>query len=452
MMQLWVTGLQRWPRQVSVAGVLATSLLLWQSVAFANPVAWYRFNAPNYGADAAGENHGSVGAATTVAGAQFDNGPVHGSALRFLPTNGVVEFSVPHSSELDITAADMTGMAWIRPMGSHTSDNMPGDCTQGTIMSKGGNYWFQIRQDNGAVDFQNTGGGELVSIVIPGGIPLNAWSHVAFVRTENEAMTGYTVKIYLNGTLRGEGDLQFDPASNTAPLSVGNYGFNGPGDCEFNGDIDDLKIFDVALGDAGVLAEFQRVAVVDVRERKSYTASAPAELQAFVDACLALKQVDPGATNPNLLGYDDFVKMHGTFTTGAHRGPSFLAWHRMFLLMFEDALRSVSAGAFANVTIPYWDWTVEAFPSALVGGDGNSAGIVTTGPFAYSTGNWNVLVEPAGGPELRRDFKGRLLTPVPFAPADVEAALQLNIFDTSPWNGSSADDHEFPVAPRETSS
>lgn len=179
------------------------------------------------------------------------------------------------------------------------------------------------------------------------------------------------------------------------------------------------------------------------RVRKSYVNLTAAESQAFVDACIALKAVDPGGINGGLLGYDDFVRMHDDYASEAHahqqmaKGPAFLAWHRQFLLRFEDALRSVNGGQFANVTVPYWDWTVDPFPTSLVGGDGDPVtNDVTTGPFAHSTGNWTLLVNPTNGPELQRDFQ----SPLPQAPipaGDVVAALQLPIFDAAPWNRSS---------------
>nr|AFC87780.1 tyrosinase [Schmidtea mediterranea] len=43
----------------------------------------------------------------------------------------------------------------------------------------------------------------------------------------------------------------------------------------------------------------------------------------------------------------------------AHKGPAFFTWHRHYLLMFEDLLRSIAVEQFGyfNFTLPYWDWT-----------------------------------------------------------------------------------------------
>ena len=61
--------------------------------------------------------------------------------------------------------------------------------------------------------------------------------------------------------------------------------------------------------------------------------------------------------------YDAFVTTHNAFILGdtdhgertGHRSPSFLPWHRRFLLGFERALQEVDA----SVALPYWDWTAD---------------------------------------------------------------------------------------------
>jgi tyrosinase len=196
------------------------------------------------------------------------------------------------------------------------------------------------------------------------------------------------------------------------------------------------------------------------RVRKNYKSLTALEETRFVDACLRLKAIDPGATNGSLLGWDDFVKDHGTYSSSAHasstqkRGAAFLAWHREFLLRLEDALRATHVDN-ANVTIPYWDWTEslagndadsDGFPddlATLIGGNGDSTDnyIVKTGPFAHSTGDWTLTVNPLSGstsisgPELKRRF-GYYASRLPTT-AQVNAVLALTIFDLDPWNRTS---------------
>jgi hypothetical protein len=209
------------------------------------PLAIYRFEGPDRGLDSSGFGHHGVANAQVVPAGP---GPFDGSALRFDPTNGVEEFSAPVGPALNLLGP-MTGMAWIRPLGSHTPDDDPAGCLEGTIFSKGGNYWFQVLQDNQGLLLQNEGSGsDLAVSSVP--IPENTWTHVAFVRSPD----AHTVRFFVNGVFAGEDELTQLPSWSTAPLSVGNYGFNGPGDCEFNGDIDSIRIYERCLTDAEVTA------------------------------------------------------------------------------------------------------------------------------------------------------------------------------------------------------
>src|SRR5262249_16041518 len=140
-----------------------------------------------------------------------------------------------------------------------------------------------------------------------------------------------------------------------------------------------------------------------------------------------------------------FVKEHyDSFASGqAHAGPAFLAWHREFLLQFEQALQQVNP----NVTIPYWDFTVDNSPSSsiwstkLMGGDGdpNDNWVVKTGPFAQGEGGLNV--NGLSGPDLRRQF-GYFVPTLPTAD-DVQAALNVAIYDVAPFDVGSPIDQSF---------
>ena len=86
--------------------------------------------------------------------------------------------------------------------------------------------------------------------------------------------------------------------------------------------------------------------------RKDVSTHTRTERRRFVNALLKLKQRGE---------YDEFVRMHidhyvsdgdGGLRT-AHMAPSFLPWHRRFVLELEKALRRIDD----SVTVPYWDWT-----------------------------------------------------------------------------------------------
>ena len=199
------------------------------------------------------------------------------------------------------------------------------------------------------------------------------------------------------------------------------------------------------------------------RVRESYktlqqTAAGRQNLTDFVAAIKALKLVDPNADQPALLGYNDFVRMHSSapapppqgYTAYAHMLPTFLAWHRIFLLRFEDALRTVNP----NVTVPYWDWTADPFPSDITTGDNmlmgpNGSGtthVVQSGPFSPGAG-W-VCYRAAGisnaswlGSDLQRNFGADGIT-LP-STADVDSALSVISFDIKPWDRNSVPENSF---------
>ncbi|HEX6901869.1 MAG TPA: tyrosinase family protein [Thermoanaerobaculia bacterium] len=192
--------------------------------------------------------------------------------------------------------------------------------------------------------------------------------------------------------------------------------------------------------------------------RKNIYSLTDAELNSFITAVNGLKASGR---------YDDFIRRHHhamdesttlpgepmTFRNIAHRGPAFLPWHRYFLREFELALQSVVPG----VTLPYWDWAADAaLPSPAtaplwntnpasgriyIGGDGVPPGNrVTTGPFA----SWTALIEsgsslvPRAGGLIRLLGRDPIATGSPAFPAraQVEQALTVTTYDSSPWSES----------------
>ncbi|MFR9798450.1 tyrosinase MelC2 [Streptomyces sp. MS06] len=171
--------------------------------------------------------------------------------------------------------------------------------------------------------------------------------------------------------------------------------------------------------------------------RKNQATLTPGERRRFVAAVLELKRSGR---------YDAFVTTHNAFVMAdtdygertGHRSPSFLPWHRRFLLEFERALQSVDA----SVALPYWDWTADrAAGSApwtpdLLGGDGRSRdGRVMDGPFAAATGDWPLTVRVDGRTFLRRSLGARVRE-LPTR-AEVESVLSMTTYDMAPWNSAS---------------
>ncbi|WP_406509839.1 tyrosinase family protein [Streptomyces sp. NBC_00212] len=171
--------------------------------------------------------------------------------------------------------------------------------------------------------------------------------------------------------------------------------------------------------------------------RKNQAHLTATEKRRLVDALLQLKRNGK---------YDAFVTTHNAFImsdtdTGdrvGHRSPSFLPWHRRFLIEFEQALQSVDP----SVTVPYWDWTVDRTPSSslwaadFLGGTGRSRdGQVMDGPFAQSAGGWPVNVRVDGRTYLRRAL-GVNVAQLPTR-AEVDGVLAMTTYDMAPWNSAS---------------
>ena len=187
-----------------------------------------------------------------------------------------------------------------------------------------------------------------------------------------------------------------------------------------------------------------------MRIRKEIRTLNDDELDDFIKAMLALRKQGK---------YDKYVHWHHAvmvptvypnepqdpdYRNGAHLGPAFLPWHREMLMQLEHELRGISP----EVTIPYWDWTLDAADPwnapvwKHMGGDGDPADQfrVQDGPFAYETGNWDVPEYPEDGlpgPGLKRQFS-QLVDSLPTG-ADLKMAMNEGLYDepnytASPFN------------------
>ncbi|MGW6963118.1 tyrosinase MelC2 [Streptomyces zaomyceticus] len=171
--------------------------------------------------------------------------------------------------------------------------------------------------------------------------------------------------------------------------------------------------------------------------RKNQAALTADEKRRLINALLELKRSGR---------YDTFVTTHNAFIMSdtdngdrvGHRSPSFLPWHRRFLIEFEQALQSVDA----TVALPYWDWTADRTSRSslwapdFLGGTGRARdGQVLDGAFARSGNRWTITVRVDGRDYLRRDIGagGRQLP----TRAEVDSVLAMETYDTAPWNSSS---------------
>lgn len=170
--------------------------------------------------------------------------------------------------------------------------------------------------------------------------------------------------------------------------------------------------------------------------RRNHRDMTSAQKSAFISAILKLKNdvdsvLSPGKQNR----YDDFVQIHKNAMLGPdmfmpmpHRGPLFFPWHRIMLRQFELALKAAANDL--TITIPYWDWTITGlnnpFTADFLGGDGDKGQgqRVTTGPFAFSGGKFEVRIwdDNVGDSGLRRDLGEQAGARLPTV-SDVTSAL-----------------------------
>lgn len=108
----------------------------------------------------------------------------------------------------------------------------------------------------------------------------------------------------------------------------------------------------------------------------------------------------------------------------AHRGPVFLPWHRAFIWEFEQELRRVDP----SVSLPYWAFEQEnaasiplVFSPQYFGGDGNT---VQQDRVTDSRFNW-IITRRIGRSEGGQSLPTQ---------ADVNTLLQINDYDTFPFN------------------
>jgi tyrosinase len=184
--------------------------------------------------------------------------------------------------------------------------------------------------------------------------------------------------------------------------------------------------------------------------RKNVKALTMQERSEFVAAVLKLKEM-PSPYDATMNWYDQFVYWHIALqicdpnSTApmmmGHGAPMFLPWHRQHLLLFDQALDMVTE---APIATPYWDWTDRDSPSIIftedfMGGDGVTAmnGAVMSGPFRADA--FVIKIDPpglsgGGSPFIQRIMGSPESLPTP---AEVEAALQVPLYDVAPWTLSS---------------
>lgn len=187
-----------------------------------------------------------------------------GFALSILPGkvsnsfrfDGVDDFFRVNTTGIIKGLSEMTIDAWVRPLGPHSNGYAYG----GTVFhesvagsSETTRLSFYVLNDGRVNIFTRTDDQTVRMVTTTATIPLNQWS---FIAATYSATSG--LKIYINGQEAGslQGSFGSFINSNSAFVAVGSDSLNAVGD-EFNGDIDELEIFNRALTQAELLAIYQ---------------------------------------------------------------------------------------------------------------------------------------------------------------------------------------------------
>lgn len=189
---------------------------------------------------------GNANACGTASLTASNNGSLNFQGTTAAPTY----VSVPDANPLDLTNA-VTLEGWVRPTGTAGS--------VGTIISKnravgGDGYFLALKYSGGQATllsgFNNSAiNNYLVSNVL---VPLNTWSHVAVT------FNGSTATLYLNGVQVAQGTSSaFSLSNSTQPLCIGNAG-NGLFDRSFQGEIDEVRVWNVVRTAAQIAADRSR--------------------------------------------------------------------------------------------------------------------------------------------------------------------------------------------------
>ena len=196
----------------------------------------YAFN------DASGTNVSDAsgnGLTGAIAGAAWATAGRFGGALSF---DGIDDrVTVGSSPLLDLTRG--TVEAWVR---LDTLGRWHGVVAKGNANSE--------RSHNYAIEIDS---GNLVTCGIGNGTSFNAVSSTTQVAAQQFyhlacAWDGSQLRLYINGVLNRSVSQTITPAANSAPLFVGQYGGNAD---RFDGLIDEVRIYDVALSQAQIQSD-----------------------------------------------------------------------------------------------------------------------------------------------------------------------------------------------------
>jgi hypothetical protein len=183
--------------------------------------------------DASG--NGNVG---VVQGATWSSAGKFGGALAFDGSSSRVR--VPDSASLDVTSG-LTAEAWVFPAAAQTGWRTVVQKEVDSYLLHASSGVGGLRPAGGA-----TFGSQVPTVFGPSALPVGVWSHLAVT------YDGSQLRLFVNGTQVASAPQTGSIATSTGPLWVGG---NSPYGEYFNGRIDDVRVYKVALSASEIQAD-----------------------------------------------------------------------------------------------------------------------------------------------------------------------------------------------------
>lgn len=206
-------------------------------------VVYYKFD-EGYGTTANTATVLNTARTGSISGATWSNSGKMGKTLSFDGTDDVVTVTNNQVIDFNEDLANFTFAAWVYA-------DTDGEADTGQIFQKGTNNYFRVDTQDGSnnVDLEyNLDRTTDTNVNITDAFQINTWNHVA------ATWDGTTLKVYVNGNMRGSSSSGSGAiATDTANLLIGGTTTNN-----FDGFIDEFKIYSTALAQADINIDYNR--------------------------------------------------------------------------------------------------------------------------------------------------------------------------------------------------
>lgn len=339
------------------------------------------------------DKSGRGNTATLSSSASFTTAGRNGGALNVTGAAGSWA-TVADSDSLDLTNA-MTLEAWVKPRSRSAWR---------TVLMKELSNWQSYVLYSAATPYNGGNGEEPVGFVNgdgvrgPAPLPLNAWSHLA------TTFDGTTQRLYVDGTLVASRPSTAAAQVGTGALRIGGNDVWGE---QFDGLIDDVRVYDRAISAAEVVADrdtpvgggtpqpqpgpvpiaaygFEETTGATTADTSPYAANGTVSGATRIAAGKKGRALDfDGVDDRVVVPHASQFAMTGPFTLSAWVKPDKVdGWRTVLLKPTDNSWQSWALYAAAD---PYLGSGTGGEPIGFVGGEG------ARGPSKLPTGTWSHL-------------------------------------------------------------